>query len=186
MRFKRMKTYAVLLRGVNVGGKNKVPMSELRECLEGLGYSDVVTYIASGNVLLKSQKKQNAIKDEIERALPKKFKLDSELIKVLVLTRAALKAVITKKPAGFGETPKKYHSDAVFLMDFDVSQAMKVFNPREGVDTVWPGKGVIYSQRLSSQRTKSRLNRIMGTPAYKQMTIRNWNTVTKLFALMGT
>jgi uncharacterized protein (DUF1697 family) len=62
--------------------------------------------------------------------------------------------------------------------------AMPLFNPREGVDKVWPGDGVIYSQRLSSQRTKSRLNKIMATPAYKSMTIRNWNTTTKLLEML--
>ncbi|MFN2195678.1 MAG: DUF1697 domain-containing protein, partial [Anaerolineales bacterium] len=57
-------------------------------------------------------------------------------------------------------------------------------NPREGVDQVWPGDDVIYSQRLSALRTKSRLSKIMGTPAYKSMTIRNWNTTTKLLEIL--
>jgi uncharacterized protein (DUF1697 family) len=61
---------------------------------------------------------------------------------------------------------------------------MEVFDPRPGVDEVWAGDGVIYSQRLSAQRTKSRLNRIVGTPAYKSMTIRNWATTTSLLKLM--
>jgi uncharacterized protein (DUF1697 family) len=69
-------------------------------------------------------------------------------------------------------------------MGIDSSQAMPVFNPREGVDKVWAGKGVIYSQRLSSQRTKSRLSKIMGTPIYKSMTIRNWYTTTKLLEIL--
>lgn len=51
-----MNIYAVLLRGINVGGKNIVPMAALRACLEGLGFSDVATYMASGNVLLVSDK----------------------------------------------------------------------------------------------------------------------------------
>jgi uncharacterized protein (DUF1697 family) len=57
---------------------------------------------------------------------------------------------------------------------------MTVFDPRPGVDEVWPGTGVIYSQQLSSQRTKSRLGRIVGTPAYKSMTIRSWATTVAL------
>jgi uncharacterized protein (DUF1697 family) len=61
---------------------------------------------------------------------------------------------------------------------------MTAFSPREGVDTVWAGDGVIYSQRLSALRTRSRLNKIMVATAYKSMTIRNWNTTTKLLALM--
>jgi uncharacterized protein (DUF1697 family) len=179
-----MTKYVALLRGINVGGKNKVPMAGLRKCLEELGFSNVSTYIASGNVILESDKRPDEIKTLIEAALPKSFKLDNELIKVLVLSRKELQAVIKSKPKGFGEQPEKYHSDAIFLMGIDSSQAMPVFNPREGVDNVWAGKGVIYSQRLSSQRTKSRLSKIMGTPIYKSMTIRNWYTTTKLLEIL--
>ena len=97
-----MTTYLVLLRGINVGGKNLVPMTGLRQLLEELGYTDVSTYIASGNVILSSDKTPAKVKAQIEEALPKTFKLHSELIAVLVLTRAQLKAVIDGKPKGFG------------------------------------------------------------------------------------
>ena len=174
----------VLLRGINVGGKNRIPMAGLKKCLEELGFSNVSTYIASGNVILESDKHTDEIEAQIEGLLPEGFKLDDELIKVLVLTRNQLQAVIDNKPRGFGEQPEKYHSDAVFLIGIDSAQAMSVFNPREGVDKVWPGDGVIYSQRLSSQRTKSRLSRIMATPAYKSMTIRSWSTTIKLLEML--
>ena len=179
-----MSSYVVLLRGINVGGKNKLPMADLREFLEALGYSNVSTFIASGNVLLESAKRPAEIKAEIEAKLPGAFRLDSELITVLVLTASELRAVVNKRPAGFGEQPAKYHSDAIFLMGMDAAEAMAAFSPKEGVDTVWPGDGVIYSQRLSAKRTQSRLNRVMASPAYKSMTIRNWNTTTKLLELV--
>jgi uncharacterized protein (DUF1697 family) len=174
------RPYLVLLRGINVGGKNKVPMASLRTCLENLGFSDVSTYIASGNVFLVSDARPPEIQEQIERALPKCFKLDTELIKVLVLTRKQLQAIVENKPRAFGSQPAKYHSDAIFLMGIDSAAAMSVFDPREGVDTVWPGKGVIYSQRLSAQRTRSRLSKIVGSPLYKAMTIRSWQTTTQL------
>jgi uncharacterized protein (DUF1697 family) len=179
-----MNTYVVLIRGINVGGKNKVPMADLRKCLEELGFSDVSTYIASGNVILKSKKSAKAIQAEIEKALPENFKLDSEFVKVLVLTRAQLQAVVDNRPEGFGDEPGKYHSDAIFLIGVDSTEAMPVFSPREGVDQVWSGDGVIYSQRLSAERTKSRLGKIVGTPTYQSMTIRNWNTTTKLLEIL--
>ena len=181
-----MLTYVILIRGINVGGKNKVPMAGLRKCLEELGYSDVATYIASGNVILRSDKRAKEVKAQIEGILPENFELDDEFIKVLVLTHNQFQSVIDNKPQGFGEQPEKYHSDAIFLMDIDTAEAMPAFDPREGVDKVWPGDGVIYSQRLSAQRTKSRLSKIMGTPAYKSMTIRNWNTTTKLLEILRT
>lgn len=179
-----MNVYIILLRGINVGGKNKVSMAGLIQCLEELGFSHVSTYIASGNVILESDKRPDEIKAEVEKALPKNFKLDNELIKVLVLSRSQLQAVIDNKPKGFGEQPEKYHSDAIFLMDIDAAEALPIFNPREGVDKVWTGNGVIYSQRLSAERTKSRLSKIMASPLYKSMTIRSWNTTTKLLKIL--
>lgn len=179
-----MESYVILIRGINVGGKNKVPMAALRTCLEKLGFAEVSTYIASGNVLLKSDKPAAEVQAIIEKALPLNFTLDSELIKVLALTHAQLKAVINNKPSGFGEQPDVYYCDAIFLMGIDTEQAMSVFKPREGVDTVWPGKGVVYSQRLAVERVKSRLNRIVGTPVYASMTIRSWSTTTKLLQLL--
>ena len=179
-----MTRYLVLLRGINVGGRNKVSMAALRELLESLGHTEVSTYIASGNVILSSDRSAAEIKRELEAALPKTFKLDSESIAVLVLTRAQLRAVVRKRPKGFGDKPDTYHSDVVFLIGIDARTAMKVFDPRPGVDEVWPGPGVIYSQRLSAQRTKSRLNKIVGTPAYKSMTIRSWATTMALLERM--
>lgn len=179
-----MTDYIILLRGINVGGKNKVAMASLKKCLEELGFSDVSTYIASGNVIIKSDKPAAKIRAQIEKALPENFKLDSELVKVLVLTRKQFQAVIDNKPKDFGEQPEKYHSDVIFLMDITPKEALPVFAPREGVDHIWPGDGVIYSQRLSAQRTKSRLGKIVGTPPYKSMTIRSWNTTTKLLKLL--
>ena len=179
-----MHTYIVLLRGINVGGKNIIPMAGLRTCLDAHGFSQVSTYIASGNVLLKSDLDADDVKTRIEGVLSENFSLDNGFVKVLVLTPSQLQAVIEHKPEGFGEQPEKYHSDVIFLMGVDAAEALLAFSPREGVDQVWAGDGVIYSQRLSSERTKSRLNKIMESPLYKSMTIRNWNTTTKLLELL--
>ncbi len=179
------KVYLALLRGINVGGKNKVPMAELKACFEELGCENVRTYIASGNVLFESAKSSAELTEEIQEALPKKFTLDSELINVLVLSRDQFQKVIDQAPKGFGTEPGKYHSDAIFLIGIPSNEAIKIFNPREGVDKVWQGDLVIYSQRLSAQRTRSRLSQIMSSPLYKQMTIRSWETTTKLLESMN-
>ena len=179
-----MPRYVVLLRGINVGGKNKLSMAALKQALEELGCENVTTYINSGNVVLDSKKSAKTLEAEIEEILPRTFKLDSELIRVLALTRAQFKAAVSGRPEGFGDEPGKYHCDAIFLMGGTVAKAVKAFRPREGVDELWPGKGVIYHRRLSAQRTKSRLNRIMATPFYKEMTIRNWATTTRLLELL--
>lgn len=180
-----MNTYAVLLRGINVGGKNRVSMADLKQQLETIGYNDVKTYINSGNVVLSSDKDVSEIKSDIESRLPKWFELDSELLKVHVVSGDVLRAVVQSKPARFGEEPTKYHSDVIFLIDIDADDAFSVFQPHPEVDKIWKGKDVIYSQRLSAERTKSRLNKIMGSPLYKSMTIRNWNTTLKLYEMIN-
>lgn len=159
-------------------------MTELKNCLVKLGFSNVTTYIASGNVILASNKSSDEIQSQIEQTLPKIFRLDSELIKVLVLSLAQLQAVIDNRPEEFGEQPKNYRSDVIFLMSTDADRAMSVLKTRDGVDKVWTGEGVIYFQRLDSLRTKSRLSSIIGTPIYKSITIRSWGTVTKLLEIM--
>jgi uncharacterized protein (DUF1697 family) len=179
-----MTKYVALLRGINVGGKNKVPMPALKKYLEEMGFSNVLTYIVSGNVFLESDQPADKIKDQIEKALPKVFKLDSELIKVLVLSQKQIQAIITKKPKGFGEHPEKYRYDVFFLMSIDPREAISVFDPRKGVDEIWQANGVIYSQRLIAQITKSRINKIVGNQAYKSMTGRNWNTTTRLLEIL--
>ena len=179
-----MKPYLVLLRGINVGGRNKIPMAELRARLADLGFGGVSTYIASGNVVLRSAEPAARVRERIEAALLDGFTLDDELIKALVLDREQLRVVIDDRPEGFGARPDKHHSDAIFLLDISVEDAMTAFSPREGVDEIWPGPGVIYSQRLSAERTKSRLSKITSSPLYKSMTIRSWATTLKLWDMI--
>lgn len=179
-----MSTHVILIRGINVGGKNSVSMAQLREGLAELGCSDPQTLLNSGNAVADSPATPADLATALENFLPKRFRLDDELVRVLVLTPAALRQVVDARPGGFGSRPELYHSDAIFLIGIPVAEAMAVFDPREGVDAVWPGDGVIYSQRLSAQRTKSKLGKIIGTPAYKSMTIRSWSTTTKLLALV--
>lgn len=159
-------------------------MADLRRLLEELGFEHVQSYIASGNVLLSSDRPPAEIKAAIEDALPRRFRLDSELVAILVLGHDQLRAIVERRPPGFGDKPGTYHSDAIFLMGIEAAEAMSVFDPRLGVDRVWPGDGVIYSQRLSAQRTKSRLNRIMASPLYRSMTIRSWATTLALLELL--
>ena len=179
-----MGKYLLLLRGINVGGRNKLPMPRLKQFLDELGYLEVQTYIQSGNAVLSSRQKAPTIAATVEKQLAARFDFDSDLIKALVLSRSELKAMVEDRPKGFGDQPDVYHSDGIFMMDIGVAEAMTAFSPMEGVDTIWPGKGIIYSQRLSAKRTKTRLNRMMAHPLYKSMTIRSWSTVTSLLDLL--
>lgn len=176
------KRYVALLRGINVGGRNKVTMADLRAAFEGAGYGDVQTYIQSGNVLFSSGRAASSLEAGIEAVLEEHFHVP---LVVVVRSHRQLKAVVDEAPAGFGTEPQTHHSDVVFLKAPLTSRAaMRVVRCREGVDHAWPGTGVIYFQRVSALRTKSQMGRFIGTPEYQQMTIRSWATTTKLLALL--
>jgi uncharacterized protein (DUF1697 family) len=174
--------YVALLRGINVGGRNKVAMSDLRQAFEDAGHGAVRTYIQSGNVLFESAAARRSMEGAIEHMLERRFGVP---LVVVVRSHDQLRQVVQDSPNGFGAAPDRYHSDVVFLKaPLTASQAMKVVETREGVDQAWAGRGVVYFARLSAQRTKSRMGRIVGTPEYLQMTIRSWTTTTKLLALL--
>ena len=174
--------YVALLRGINVGGRNPVAMADLRAAFEAGGLEDVSTYIQSGNVLFTSAKAQASLETDLEAMLERRFKIP---LVVVVRSRAQMRKVVDRAPTGFGAKPDTYHSDAIFLKHpLTSAKAMRVVVEREGVDQAWPGTGVIYFARLSAKRTQSKMSRIVGTPEYQQMTIRNWATTTKLVALL--
>ena len=174
--------FVVFIRGINVGGKSSVPMAQLRELLLANGFTNVITLLNSGNVVLQSSDSAQLISTRIETLLGENFSLEPNAGGTHVLSGSQLRKAISNAPQEFGTQPEKYHSDVIFLMGIDSAEAIAAFTPREGVDTIWAGDGVIYSQRLSTERTKSRLNRVMQLPLYKSMTIRTWNTVLKIDA----
>jgi len=174
--------YVALVRGINVGGRNKVSMADLRATLEAAGLRAVSTYIQSGNVLFESDAPRGSLEDHIETAIKGHFGVP---IIVVVRSHQQLRRVVERAPAGFGKKPDTYHSDALFLKaPLTSGQAMRIVELRDGVDQAWPGTGVLYFARLSARRTASRMGRIVGTPEYKQMTIRSWQTTTKLLSLL--
>jgi uncharacterized protein (DUF1697 family) len=174
--------YVALLRGINVGGRNKVVMAEVRDALTSAGFEDVGTYIASGNVLFRSDRQAATLEDEIERVLERRSGLP---LAVVVRSHRQVRAAIDQAPADFVALDGTHHRDAVFLKaPLTPAKAMGVVRLREGVDQAWAGPGVVYFARLSAERQRSLMSRMVGTPEYQLMTIRSWATTTKLLALL--
>lgn len=176
------KRYVALLRGINVGGRNRIAMPDLRDVFENEGYGEVSTYIQSGNVLFSSDVRRSSLEDDMEAILEQRLGVG---VSVVVKSDVQMRNIVRKSPDGFGEQPDVYHSDVVFLKQpLTSDKALRVFDPREGVDQVWPGTGVLYFARLSERRSQSRLSKVASRPEYKLMTIRNWNTTTRLLELL--
>ena len=178
-----MNQYVALLRGINVGGKNLIKMTELKACFEALGFQNVSTYIQSGNVIFSADKSAQAnLTSQIEAALSKTFNYKSRMV---VRSYKEMKNIVAHAPKGFGSDPATYRYDVIFLKaPLTAAKAMKSVTTKDGVDQAFVGKGVLYFSRLISKATQSHLTRIIAMPVYQSMTIRNWNTTTKLLKMM--
>ena len=177
-------TWVALLRGINVGGRNRILMADLRACFEAAGYGEVRTYIQSGNVIFGSDEPDRGLlRRAIETMLVQAFDYAAT---VELRDAAELRAVVEDAPEGFGGDRDVHLDDVLFLMPpLAPDEAVGALTLREGVDTVWVGPGVVYSRRLRAKASKSGLSKIAAHPFYQRMTIRNWNTTTKLLAMMG-
>ena len=175
-------TYIALLRGINVGGKNVIKMETLKQCFVDMGFSDVKTYIQSGNVIFKTQDidKMKLIKI-IENQLLKYFSVE---IKTAVFTANELMETVQNAPENFGLEPAKFRYDVWFLLpSTTANEIVSNVRLREGIDFLYAGKNAMYSARLISELGKSYLAKINQTSLYKNLTVRNWNTTRKLLEI---
>ena len=177
------ETCLALLRGINVGGKNVIKMADLRNCFEAEGFHDIVTYIQSGNVIFRSPASGlSTLTNRIEEMLAAAFDYEAS---VVLRSRKQMRAVVAGAPTGFGEQPETYRYDVIFLKaPLTATAAMERVPTRPGVDEAWAGSGVLYFSRRIDQASRSYLSRLASMPVYQRMTIRNWNTTTRLLELM--
>src|SRR5882672_8934417 len=168
-----MPGYVALLRGINVGGKNLIKMPAHKSCFVPDGFADVTTYIQSGNVVFASPETRAAgLTRRIEEMLADTFGYQAT---VVVRNRTQMRAVVERAPKGFGTEPAAYRYDVIFLKPpLTSGVAMKSVPTKPGVDEAYAGPGALYFSRLIEKATESRLNRIVASPIYSSVTIRNW------------
>ena len=107
--------------------------------------------------------------------------------RVVVRAHKQKEDIVAQAPDGFGSVPATYRYDVIFLKEpLTAARAMKSVSTKEGVDQAFSGKGVLYFSRLISKAAQSHLARIITMPVYQSMTIRNWNTTTKLLNMLET
>ena len=175
-----MPKQIVLLRGINLGARNRIAMPKLREALSGAGFGEVETYLQSGNVVLSSKAAPERVARRCERLIDERFGLE---IAVVARTRAQLAQVVRRNPLGeVASDPKRYQVSFLNAKpDPRVVQKLEaaVVAPEQFVAIgrelyAWHPEGVARSRLWALLAGKD-----LGVKA----TARNWTTVTKLLAL---
>ncbi|MCL2011894.1 MAG: DUF1697 domain-containing protein [Cystobacterineae bacterium] len=160
-------------------------MDRLKQAFVDMGFFNLKTYIQSGNVIFQAQERDKIkLTKKIENQLQKYFSFE---IKTLLLRADELAETVENAPQNFGAEPEKCRYDLWFLLPpTTANEVVSFVRLREGIDFLQAGKHAIYTSGLRSQMGRSYLSKIIQTPVYKNITIRNWNTTTKLLELMST
>ncbi len=174
--------YVCLLRGINVGGKNKVDMKQLKTVFEEAGMTSVRTYINSGNIIFSTRKREHArlaglLEDEIAERFG--FRVNA-LLRDIDTMRSVVSAI---PPEWTNDQSMK--CDVMFLWeDVDRPSIVEQLDVKPGIEDVRYAAGSVIWRVDRANVTKSGMMKLVGTALYKRMTIRNCNTVRKLLELM--
>ncbi len=170
-----MNSFIALLRAVNVGGTGKLPMEDLRALCAAAGFRDARTYIASGNVVLRSAEGEAQVKRALEAVL---LGHAGKPVGVLVRTAAAMRAVLAANP--FADSPPN-RVVAIFLDDAPPADALAHAQHRRD-ERIALGRREIYVDYRDADGMRDAKLQI---PAAKAGTARNMNTVAKLVDMAG-
>lgn len=174
--------YVALLRGINVGGNRKVEMKRLKFCFESVGMSAVKTYINSGNVIFSTNEVPlSQLASHLERALEKEFGFN---IPVVVRTFDQLQTIIHHLPTTW-QNNDQTKCDVLFLWEeIDHPDILDRLGIKPDLEVVKYVAGAVLWYLPRQNVTRSALLKLVGTKLYSQMTVRNCNTVRKLYDLL--
>lgn len=178
-----MQTYLALLRGINVGGKALIKMADLKTALEADGFADVQTYIQSGNVLFRhTSNNTDDLATQLETSIKKHFSLET---RVAVFSYDEWKMIIDAAPAWWGQDSSWKHNLLVLLKPYDMAEAVAAVGQlKPEIEAMEAGTGVLYQSMSLALFGKTTTGKLASSPIYKQMTVRNFNTATKLLKLL--
>ena len=174
----RRVVYVALLRGINVGGKAKIPMAALRDTCAAAGCEDVVTYIQSGNVVLKSKLSADKLRTALEEAIAKEFGFNPA---VMIRTAKELAAILEGNPYA-GADEKSLHVGFLHAAPNAATKKCLAEIDCAPEELTVAGRDVYLHlpNGIGRAALPVQLDRCL-RPA--QITVRNWRTVTKLVEL---
>ena len=176
-----MKRYIALLRGINISGKNKILMSELKSGISELGYTEVATYLNSGNVIFSSDSDDtDDLADAIKSMIKSRFTLE---IPVFVIWQQALKDILNHAPDWWGQDNKEIYDNLIFMippLSYEEFCA-EIGEPKAEYEKVQHDKNVIFwsFDRKNYQKTNW-WSKTASAAVSDRITIRTANTVRKI------
>lgn len=182
--FIAMKRYAAFLRGINISGKNKVPMAELKKRFEKLSFKEVKTYLNSGNVLFSSEEENiPEFVEQIEGMIKQQFGLT---IPVLVITIENLKDILNHAPNWWGNDNKEIYDNLIFIMPpakfSDIYAA--IGEPKKELEKIENYKDVIFWSFYRKDYQKTNWwSKTANAGISIKLTIRTANTIRKIVGM---
>lgn len=168
-----MTLYVAFLRGINVGGHNLVKMNEIRHKLESLGYDNVSSFRASGNILFKSDQDPTVIVEEIQDEL---CSLVNDDVKVFLRTSSQIEEIVGSNP--FGETGQEAMLYITFIPEeASIDTKIPLLSPKSDVEIILVANGVVFSQTSKYKGRFGTPNKFIETEFKVPATTRNWNTI---------
>ena len=172
-----MKNYIAFLRGINISGKNKIDMSELKAALTDAGLQDVSTYLNSGNIRFASDRDEAG--KTIEAVIKDRFQLE---IPVYVISTDALNDILAHAPSWWNTGDKGQYDNLIFILTNDSPKAIcrLIGEPSEGLERIQVYKQVIFWTFDRKQYQKcSWWKKTASNGIAERLTIRTANTVIK-------
>ena len=178
----KSNVFVALLRGVNVGGNNMISMRALKESFETMGFTQVVTYINSGNIIFTTEEKDaRKLEIQIERMLLKDYKLDS---KVVVRALPEMAKLVKSLPLRWDDDASRRYNVIFLRHTIDSKKILAELPVKNDIEEVVYRPGTLLWSAQASEATRSKMVKLASKKIYKDMTIRNLNTTKKLYELM--
>ena len=177
--------HIALLRGINVGGNNIIPMAALAKCFEAMKLASVKTFIASGNVIFAAPKQDlRKLEIKLEKALEQAFDYDA---KVVVKSKAEMDAILDGMPKDWRKPNAAMRYYVMFLRHaIDNKRVLDQLEPRAGVETLTYVPGALLWAAKKADLGKSTVaKKMLAKAIYQEMTVRNLNTTLKIGELMA-
>ena len=179
-----MKRYIALLRGVNISGKNKVPMAELKKCFETIGFTEVKTCLNSGNVIFSGEEADvTALTGRIERMMQREFGLD---IPIFIIPQEALADILRHAPDWWGTENKEIYDNLIFILPPATFPDVyhEIGAPKEGLEQIQEYRSAVFwsFSRKDYQKTNW-WPKTARVDIGSKLTIRTANTVKKIVGM---